>query len=168
MVRFPNSSEGPPRRPVPLSKAAAVVGGGLLLIVAIGFYYWFIARVEVGADELLILVNKTGRTLPPEFTEEFGDQVVLYPALVTKLAAHHGKPEEWVRTHYKGIQYEVRLAGRYFFHPYYHKRLKEKEQKATLINQNEVGVLIRKYGKPLPFPKTAAPTPPYHSSLRPG
>ncbi len=172
MVSFPNSSEGPPRRPIALTKTASIVGGGLLLIVAIGFYYWFIARVEVGADELLILVNKTGLTLPPEFAEEFGDQVVLYPALVKKLAAHHSQPEEWVRTHYKGIQYEVRLAGRYFFHPYYHKRLKSNQHRATFIKQNEVGVRIRKFGKPLPFPKTVATEPdergPVAEILRPG
>jgi regulator of protease activity HflC (stomatin/prohibitin superfamily) len=153
MVQYANSPGGPPGRGFPLQKAAIIVGGGLLLIVAIGFYYWFIARVEIGADELLILVNKTGRTLPPEFADEFGDQVVLYPALVEKLAAHDGRTEDWVLGHYKGIQHRVTLAGRHWIHPYYHKRIR---QKATFINQNEVGVLVRKYGKPLPFPKTVA------------
>lgn len=172
MVNFPNAPEGrSPLRslPLPLSKAAGIAGLVVLLIAGIGFYYWFIARVEIESDELLVLINKTGRSLPAELADEFGDQVILYPALLEKLAAREGRTVEWAQSHYKGIQHETRRAGRYFIHPYYHEQI---VKQATFIGQGEVGVLIRKYGKPLPFPKTVATEPdergPVDEILRPG
>ncbi|MBN2560775.1 MAG: hypothetical protein JXQ75_07590 [Phycisphaerae bacterium] len=133
-----------------------LASGGLLLLFLLLIVLWFVLRVEVNANEILVLANKTGKILPAELQDEFGDQVVLYPALVTKIASMTGESEEDVRNGYKGIRYEVMPEGRYFYNPYSYKRIKAK---ATLINQNEVGVLIRKYGKPLPFPKTVATEP---------
>ncbi|MFQ5501437.1 MAG: SPFH domain-containing protein [Phycisphaerae bacterium] len=137
-------------------KISSLIGTGLLLLFLVSAVYWFGFRVEVNANEILVLVNKTGKLLPSELRDEFGDQVVLYPDLVRKISEITGDSEEDVRNDYKGIRYEVVTEGRYFFNPYSYKRL---VFPTTLIKQNEVGVLMRKYGKPLPFPKTVATEP---------
>lgn len=166
MGRSPRRPRGP-RGPKPL--AAAVAALVFVLLFGVGGVYWFIVRVEVNANEILLLVNKTGRTIPRELTDEFGDQVVLYPELIERLAAVSGLSQDAVPGKYKGIRYEVLPEGRYFPDPYRYKRIK---RSATVIGQNEMGVLIRKYGKPLPFPKTVATDPdergPVEDILRPG
>ena len=140
-----------PRRRVPWIQTA--IAGLLVLAALVSLVVWFVIRVEVYANELLVLVNKTGKTLPPELSDEFGDQVVLYPALVRAVAEQTGESEDEVREGHKGIRYEVFTEGRYFFNPYSYKRIK---MPATIIRQDEMGVLIRKFGRPLPFPKTVA------------
>jgi len=146
-----------------------LLGLVMLLWVMIGFVYWFIIRVEVDAGEILVLVNKTGKTLPPALADQFGDQVVLYPELVRSVASKTGESEDYVREHYKGIRHDVLSEGRYFPNPYSYKTIK---MPATFIDQNEMGVLTRKYGKPLAFPKTVATEPdergPVTEILRPG
>ena len=155
------SQEGPslvrpsiPRLRVPW--VHSLIAGLATLAVLVFIVVWFVIRVEVRANELLVLVNKTGQTLPPELADDFGDQVVLYPALVQAIAAHTGESEDQVRNGYKGIRYEVFTEGRYFPNPYSYKRIK---MPATIMSQNEMGVLVRKFGKPLPFPKTVATEP---------
>ena len=147
----------------------AMVGAVLLLAVAFVGFLWFVVRVEVNPEELLVYVNKTGKRLPAELANEFGDQVVLYPELVAKLAALTGDPEAQIRTGYKGIRYETRGEGRYFPNPYSVKSVK---MRATKIGQDEIGVKVRKFGKPLPFPKTVATEPdergPEAEILKPG
>ncbi len=144
---------------------------GLALLGGVGFLFvlWFVVRVEVGADEVLLLVNKSGRQVPADLDDVFVDQVVLYPELVSAIAKKTGMDEERVRTTYKGIQYETKQAGRYFPNPYSYKSIKVP---MTIISQNEVGVLVRKFGKPLPFPKTVATLPdergPVAEVLKPG
>ncbi len=138
-----------PRRPLLASLFAAL----LLLSVAVGLVYWFIIRIEVDAGEILVLVNKTGKSISPALADRFGDQVVLYPELIRTIAAETGRSESDVLDGYKGIRYEVSTEGRYFPNPYFYKRIKIP---ATFIDQNEMGVLIRRFGKPLPFPKTVA------------
>ncbi len=142
------------RRKLPLIQA--IVSAVLILAVALVGFFWFVIRVEVNPEEMLVYVNKTGKRLPAELADEFGDQVVLYPELVAKLAALTGDPEAQIRTGYKGIRYETKGEGRYFPNPYSVKAVK---MRATSIGQDEIGVLIRKFGKPLPFPKTVATEP---------
>jgi len=146
-----------------------LVAAGLLLLVLALAIFWFVVRVEVNANEILVLVNKTGRELPLDLDEQFDDQVVLYPELVRAIAQRTGRSEEQVRRGYKGIRYEVLGEGRYFPNPYSYRRVK---MRTTLIRQNQVGVLIRKFGRPLPFPKTVATEPdergPVEEILRPG
>lgn len=168
-------SDAVPRRVRPsippggMSLRSRVASGVVLLLLLLVVVWWFVFRVEVNANEILVLVNKTGQALPPELRDEYSDQVVLYPELVKRIAAETGRTEEAVRDGYKGIRYEVLSEGRYFFNPYSYKRIKAS---ATLIKQNEVGVLIRKFGKPLPFPKTVATEPdergPVGDILQPG
>lgn len=156
--------------------AAAFVGMGVVAVLVL----WYVVRVEVNANECLVLVNKTGRSIPTDLGEEFRDQVVLYPALLEKLAEREGvsvpasgkerdEALQRIAKRYKGIQYTELKEGRYFPNPYSYKR---KKINVTVISQNEVGVLIRKYGRPLKFPKTVATEPdergPVAEILRPG
>jgi hypothetical protein len=149
--------------------APPLIAGLLVLLVLVGAIFWFVIRVEVNANGILVLVNKTGKTLPKSLVDRFGDQVVLYPELVRAVAATTGETEEQVRNRYKGIRHEVLPEGRYFPNPYSYKSIK---MAATVIRQNELGVLVRKFGKPLPFPKTVATEPdergPVAEILRPG
>jgi len=147
---------GAARRPAAPQLAIGVGGFIVLLCVAVLLVFWFVVRIEVNANEILVLVNKTGNTLPPELVNDFGDQVVLYPELVKVVADRTGESPDRVRETYKGIRYEVRTEGRYFPNPYSFKAVK---MESTVIAQNEIGVLIRKFGKPLPFPKTVATEP---------
>jgi len=146
-----------------------LIGLAVLASAVLAGVYWFVIRVEINANEILVLVNKTGKVIPADLQHEFGDQVVLYPELAQAIAARTGETAEYVRNHYKGIRYEVQTEGRYFPNPY---SLKTMRMRATLIGQNEIGVLIRKFGKPLPFPKTVATEPdergPVDEILRPG
>lgn len=130
----------------------AVLGVLALIIGAVG-YYWFIQRVEVGPGEVLVLTRKVGKTLPGEA----GTQVVLYPALLESL----GEPKD--STKYKGIMYEALPEGRYFYDPLFWKR---EIFPAQIIARgsgdnsvDEIGVKIRKYGKPLPPGKIVATEP---------
>ncbi len=144
-----------PESPIPIrgSNVSLLVGLGLMLAVGVGFWYWFVERVEVNPNEILVLVNKTGKSVPPELRHEYGDQVVLYPALVSAIKSAAGESEDEIRHGYKGIQFEIRSEGRYFLNPLFYKRL---VIPTTNIKQGEMGVLVRKYGQPLPFPKTVA------------
>ncbi len=147
----------PPVRPsIPRFRFSPLLAGfGGLVMLAFGalFILWFVVRVEVNANEILILVNKTGKPIPAELSGEFGDQVVLYPALIKAISTLTGETETQVRDGYKGIRYDVLTEGRYFPDPYTYKRI---PARTTLIAQDQIGVQIRKFGKPLPFPKTVA------------
>lgn len=132
----------PPRLP-PL--ALALLGVAALVVLGV-CYWWFVQRVEVGPGQVLVLVKKTGASLPGEA----GTQVLLYPELLKEL----GEAPDSRR--YKGILYEVLPEGRYFLDPFYYER---RIVPALFIEQNEVAVLIRKYGEPLADGKIVATEP---------
>lgn len=132
---------------------ALLIGLAFMLMALFSAFSWFVLRVEVDANEFLVLVNKTGKTLPAELVDRFGDQVVLYPALVEAIASSTGRDVEYVQSHYKGVRYDLLREGRYFPNPYSVKAIK---QRSTIIGPGEMGVIVRKYGRPLPFPKTVA------------
>lgn len=145
--------DGPPRRPRSPGGSGGMGGlpkfiGWLLavpILAVAGFaYVWMIQRVEVGPDELLVLVRKVGTPLPTKAD----DQVVLYPGLLKEL----GEPE--LSTRYQGIVYETLPPGRYFFDPFFWDR---EIIQPTDIKQDEAGVLIRKFGRPMPEGATVAP-----------
>ena len=159
-----------PSIPPPRAQLVSKVLAGLAsLVLIIGSVFWYGIRVEVHADEILVFVNKTGKTIPAELVDEFGDQVVLYDELISAIVAQTGETEDEVREGYKGIRLDVMTKGRYFPNPY---AIKPIRIAATIISQNEIGVLVRKFGKPLPFPKTVATDPdergPVRDILRPG
>lgn len=163
-----------------MKRVALVVGLAAALFVAYTFTLWFVIREEVDADEVLVLVRKTGRTIPAELGEEFEDQIVLYPELLDKLAVYEGRElpsdpveRDALRTkitnRYKGVVLEPLKEGRYYPNPYTYRR---ERQAVTVIDHGEVGVLIRKFGRPLIFPKTVATEPdergPVAKTLGPG
>ncbi|GMU83268.1 MAG: hypothetical protein AMXMBFR47_31380 [Planctomycetota bacterium] len=120
---------------------------GVLALVAFGLgYWWFVQRIEVGPDQLVVLVRKIGVDLPD--TAE--GQVVLYPGLLTQLGDDPKNPT----TAYKGIVYEpLAPGGRYFKDPFFWDR---EIVDVTQIKENEVGILIRKFGAPLPAGQVVA------------
>ena len=157
-----------PRR-LPIRLVPALLGAVVVLVLFVTAVMWIIVREEVNANEILIKVNKTGKTLPPDLVNDFGDQVILYPELVSAIAEKTGEKEEDIRKGYKGIQLEVLKEGRYFPCPYKYKTIKAR---TTIIGQDEVGVLIRKFGRPLEERKTVATEPdergPVEQVLMPG
>jgi regulator of protease activity HflC (stomatin/prohibitin superfamily) len=117
------------------------------LLVLVGVcYWWFVQRKEVGPDEFLVLVRKVGQDL----TTEAGTQFVLYPELLQSL----GEPPDSIR--YKGVILEPKGRGRYFYDPFFWER---HVLKATILGKDEVGILIRKFGRPLPPGKIVATEP---------
>ncbi|NOX58632.1 MAG: hypothetical protein GXP29_07210 [Planctomycetes bacterium] len=171
MSDYPNDPRGPtdPRGSIAMSpRNLGRVGIGIVAALAILVTYmlvqWFVIRQEVNADDLLVLVRKTGKTIPTDLGEEFQDQTVLYPALLDKLAEREGFDlpsdekelaalRKKITNRYKGIVLEPLKEGRYYPNPYTFKRVR---QRVTIVEEGEVGVLIRKFGKSLPFPKTVA------------
>jgi regulator of protease activity HflC (stomatin/prohibitin superfamily) len=150
--------EGTPQLPKIPGRVALLLLIPLLLVLGV-CYWWFVQRKEVNAGEVLVLMRKVGASLPAEAD----GQVVLYPALLKKL----GEPADSVK--YKGILYEVKPEGRYFRDPFLYERT---VCDATFIEQDEIGILIRKYGEPLPPGKIVATEPhergPLAEILRPG
>jgi regulator of protease activity HflC (stomatin/prohibitin superfamily) len=144
-------------RPALLVAAGVVV----LLLVAWPLYWWFIQRVEVPANHVLILVRKVGAELPP--SEVAASQVVLYPELLASL----GEPPESHR--FKGVLFEPRVEGRYFYDPFLWERI---IVPAVQIRDDEIGVLMRRYGRVLPAGKVLATAPdergPLAEILKPG
>ena len=125
-----------------------LIGLALLpLLLVLGLcYWWFVQRVEVASGELLVVVNKWGKPLPAEARFE----TVLSPALLQRL----GEPADSRK--FAGVLYEARAEGRYFFDPILYDRI---ILPAFFIEQNELGVVIRKYGEPLPPGKVVATEP---------
>ena len=127
------------------------------VLLVLGFcYYWFGQRKEVGAGEVLVLIRKVGDPLPSvskdgrALSEAERGQVVLHPKLLEGLGESPGS------VRYKGIMYDVLPEGRYFFDPFFWDR---KIVDAVVIKQDEVGILMRKFGKPLPAGKIVATEP---------
>ncbi|MBN2448068.1 MAG: hypothetical protein JXO22_15165, partial [Phycisphaerae bacterium] len=142
--------------PPQVPRAVLLIGLLLALVVLGVFYWWFIQRVEVPANHVLVLTHRVGRTLPDKLPNgdplppEFEGQVLLYPELLEALGEKPGS------TRYKGIMFEVLGEGRYFYDPFLWKR---EIRPVEFIAQEETGVLIRKYGKPLAAGKVVATEP---------
>jgi hypothetical protein len=75
---------------------------------------------------------------------------VLYPALLKQLGGAANS------TRYKGIVYEPLPEGRHFYDPFFWQRIKAP---AVMIAPDEIGILIRRYGRVLPPGKTVATGP---------
>ncbi|HMO03969.1 MAG TPA: SPFH domain-containing protein [Kiritimatiellia bacterium] len=99
--------------------------GALLIVLALGglpVFFWFFCRIEPGADQIAVLVRKTGDNLP-------SGQII---------ATEPGQ---------KGIQLEVLSAGRYFRNPY---TWGWEIQRVTDIPAGQLGVMTRLHGQDLP------------------
>lgn len=116
---------------------------GLVLTCAIlyGGYFWFVRRIVVESDEVLVLMRKdAGKTLP-------GDQVII-PRPPKPDAPEHAK---WHETYgdCNGIVEQVYQAGTYFaFSPWDYERDVIKLRHA-IVPSDKVGVVIKKFGTPL-------------------
>jgi regulator of protease activity HflC (stomatin/prohibitin superfamily) len=141
----PPPAPGLPRLPR-LSRGASLALLVPALLLLGGAYVWFVQRIEVPAGKVLVLLNRTGADLKTEA----GEQVVLHPALLRKL----GEPESSRR--FKGIVYDVLAEGRYFYDPFFWRR---EVVDAVVIEQGEIGLLVRRYGDPLPPGKIVATEP---------
>ncbi|TAN38389.1 MAG: hypothetical protein EPN23_02305 [Verrucomicrobia bacterium] len=119
--------------PIPSRSTLPSLGRGIgiatvLALLAIGLvvvlpgWVWFFWRIEPGADELAVMIHKTGANLPS------GEILAL-------------QPEQ------KGIQLDVLSPGRYFKNPYSWDR---QIVPVTDIPAGKLGVLTRLYGQDLP------------------
>jgi regulator of protease activity HflC (stomatin/prohibitin superfamily) len=119
--------------PIPSRATLSALGRGIgiatvLALLAIGLvvvlpgWVWFFWRIEPGADELAVLIHKTGANLPS------GEILAL-------------QPEQ------KGIQLAVLSPGRYFKNPY---TWDWEIIKVTDIPAGKLGVRTRLFGKDLP------------------
>lgn len=130
--------------------------GVIMIVFALIGLFLIVSWKDVAKQELMVLVNKTGKPIPSGIGDEFADQVVLYPELVKAISDKTGESEEKVLNRYKGIRLEPLLEGVWFRNPYSYKRIK---MPFVQIGAQEVGVLIRKFGRPLEHPKTVATDP---------
>ncbi|HUW32874.1 MAG TPA: SPFH domain-containing protein [Planctomycetota bacterium] len=106
------------------SIAKTVVAAIAAIVFVVAVYFWSFCRIQVDKGEFVPLLHKTGKNLT--------NDMILAP-----------DPE------FSGPQLEILREGRHFRNPYYWSW--PKPIKATVIDQAEVGILIRKYGKPLPL-----------------
>jgi hypothetical protein len=130
----------------------------LLLVWAIGYgvYFWTVRRVVVGPGQVLVLMKKNGsQTLP-------GDQVIIpRPPDQTKDPAAYA---QWDNKYgdCNGILEQVYAEGTYFaFSPFDYERevLSADQVAATAIVPNgKVGIVVRKFGDPLPAGQVLADT----------
>ncbi|MEK7269746.1 MAG: SPFH domain-containing protein [Planctomycetota bacterium] len=109
-------------------RMVAIVFVACALLAGFGIFQWYFCRIEVDPDRLVILIAKTGRNLPP------GEILA---------------PDET----FKGIQRHVLPEGRYFRNPFFWDW---KVIPVTNIRENQVGVLVRRFGKSMPMEDAAA------------
>jgi regulator of protease activity HflC (stomatin/prohibitin superfamily) len=143
----PPAGDAPPghARPLPGPGLLRVAILGLLgLLVIYGAYFWLIRRVVVGPDEVMILIKKDGaRSLS-------GDQIIIprAPDPQTNAAEYAAWEKEYGDCN--GILEQVYLPGTYFsFSPVDYERIIQPIGSAD-VPGNQVGVVVRKFGAPLP------------------
>ena len=104
-----------PRLPfIPALVVIALAGAGIFL--------WFFCRIEPGADEIAVLIRKTGKNLGP------GEVIAM------------GRGQ-------KGIQLEVLAEGRYFRNPY---NWGWRIHRILDVPAGKLGVMTRLFGEELP------------------
>ncbi len=120
------------------SVVGAIVAVVLVVAFAYGGYYWFVKRVVVNAGEVLVLMRKDGsKSLP-------GDQIII----PTREGYHEGD-EVWQERYgdANGILEEVMRPGTDFISPFDFER---EIFKVRTIPSGKVGIVVRKFGEPLP------------------
>ena len=129
-------------RPGTIGPALVVLVLGIALLYS--GYFWFVRRVVVGPDEVLVLLKKYGsRSLE-------GDQIIIpRPPEPPNSAAYAA----WDKAHkdVNGILEEVYPPGTYFkFDPFDYWRQVIHIKRTADIPMGKVGVVVKKFGQPLP------------------
>lgn len=105
---------------------AFVIGAVVAVLLAYfvvyeGFWVWVVENTVVPADKMLVLVAKTGESMPP-------GQIIASPGQ-------------------KGVLLEPLGPGRHFINPFmYERQLKDQ----IVVHGGEIGIVINKHGKELP------------------
>jgi len=110
------------RNNMPSISSASI--GTMFIVVSLAIlpvFIWFFCRIEPGADQIAVLIHKTGENLPD------GQIIALEP-------------------HQKGIQLAVRPEGRYFENPF---SWGWEIKRITDIPAGQLGVVTRLYGDDL-------------------
>jgi regulator of protease activity HflC (stomatin/prohibitin superfamily) len=127
-----------------MAMAPALMALFLIVVVLYGGYFWFIRRVVVEPDEVLILLKKYGsRSLE-------GDQIVIPQPPERQNAAAYAA---WEKTYgdVNGILEAVYLPGTYFkFDPFDYQRQVFNIRQTADVPMGKVGVVVKKFGQPLP------------------
>ncbi|CAN5362391.1 SPFH domain-containing protein [soil metagenome] len=114
----------------------------LIAAIVYGGYFWFVRRVVVGSDEVLVLLRKdASKSLP-------GDKVIVPRPPDKKDAAAYQKWEAEYGD-CNGMLEQVYTAGTYFgFSPWDYER-EVINIRHAIVPSDKVGVVIKKFGKPL-------------------
>jgi hypothetical protein len=122
----PRTPPPPPGRKPTLGWPVSPRSVGLVVLIAavlfVAYFIWFQCRFTVGPGEFCPLLRKTGQDLT--------NRLVLAPS-------HE----------FKGPQVEILKEGRHFYNPY--RWYWPAPIPATLVQQGQVGILVRKFGEPL-------------------
>lgn len=121
-----------------------VVVSLIAFAVVYAAYFWFVRRVVVGPNEVLVVMKKHGhRSLP-------GDEVIIPRAPDAKTDADRYKAWVDVYGDCNGIMEEVFPAGTYFkFSPFDYERFVYDVQASASVPNEKVGIVIKKFGQKL-------------------
>lgn len=149
-IQFPNfskrrePSDAPPRIPGQSNKVRNTVAVILAAAIIYGGYFWFVRRVVVGPDEVLVLMKKHGtRSLP-------GDEIII-PRMPDQ-KADAARYKQWKEKYgdCNGILEETFPAGTYFkFSPFDYERFVYDVRTSASVPNDKVGIVIKKFGQKL-------------------
>lgn len=127
-----------------LSLGPALGALALAVVILYGGYFWFVRRVVVEPDEVMVLLKKDGsRSLE-------GDQIVIPRPPDRKDAATYAAWEK-VYADVNGIREEVYQPGTYFkFSPFDYEREVINIKRTADVPIGKVGVVVKKFGQQLP------------------
>lgn len=113
----------------------------LVIVLGYGIYFWEVKREVVPQGHVMVLLKKNGsRALP-------GDQIIIprEPKI--------GTPEHdaWQKQYgdCNGIKEEIYPEGTYFFSPFDYEREVIDIGRTAIVPSDKVGIVIKKFGKPL-------------------
>lgn len=129
----------------PPGKGRLLAGLLLAVVVVYGMYFWFVRRIVVPRDHVLVLLKKDGgQSLP-------GDQIVVPRPPTTDASSQAYKDWEAKYGDCNGILEQVYPEGTYFgFSPFDYERDVVKITETAIVPNGKVGVVVRKFGEPLP------------------
>src|SRR5690606_18787797 len=105
----------------PMNKVKPILAAIVFVALAVFVWQWFFCRFYVDANEMAVIIAKTGDPLPPG-----------------QILANPGQ---------KGVQAKVLGEGRHFLDPIRHER---KILPVTIIPPGKVGLVTSKVGDDLP------------------